>query len=97
MAEIDPDDTVPFPPFTDEELPVSLPVNREDNMAETAPPSRVPEPALIRGAVVSVLALVGVVLGKTFDVAVVDDYLEVYAVVVPLVTAWLIRRKVSPA
>lgn len=58
--------------------------------------SRVPEPALIRGAVVSVTALVSVVIGKQVDVSWLDQALIVYGVAAPLVLSLWVRRHVSP-
>jgi hypothetical protein len=59
--------------------------------------SRVPEPALIRGAVVAVLSLVGVVLGHQIELPWLDEALNAYAVVVPLALSLWIRQYVSPA
>lgn len=57
---------------------------------------RVPEPALIRGAVVAIVSLIGVVLGKQLDVSWIDPVLSFYTVVMPLALGWWIRRHVSP-
>ncbi|WP_280350330.1 hypothetical protein [Nocardia abscessus] len=59
--------------------------------------SRIPEPALIRGAVVAVLSLVGVVLGHQIELPWLDEALNAYAVVVPLALSLWIRQHVSPA
>lgn len=57
---------------------------------------RVPEPALVRGALIAVLSLVGVVLGRELDTAWVEDVIAIYTVIAPIVLAWWIRRHVTP-
>lgn len=58
--------------------------------------TKVPEPAVVRGVIATVVPLVGLIVGKTLDLAWVDPALAVYAVVVPLALGLLIRRKVTP-
>lgn len=58
--------------------------------------NRVPEPALIRGAVVAVTALIAVVTGKNIDISWLETVLQVYAVISPIVAGYFIRRVVSP-
>ena len=58
---------------------------------------RIPEPAVIRGAVVAVVGLVGGVLGTTYDVSWLEPALATYAVVAPALLSWWIRMHVSPA
>lgn len=55
------------------------------------------EPALIRGLVVTVVGLLGAVLGKTFDVSWVDQAVELYGTVAPIGLALWIRLHVTPA
>ena len=58
--------------------------------------SRVPEPALIRGAVVAITSVIAVVTGQAIDIGWLEGALNVYAAVSPLVAGYLIRRVVSP-
>ena len=58
--------------------------------------TKVPEPAVVRGVIATVVPLAGLIVGKTLDLAWVDPALAVYAVVVPLALGLLIRRKVTP-
>lgn len=58
--------------------------------------NRVPEPALIRGVLVTITAVVAFVVGHSFDVAWIDVVVNVYAVVSALVASVLIRQKVTP-
>ncbi|ADD80812.1 putative holin [Rhodococcus phage ReqiDocB7] len=57
---------------------------------------RVPEPALVRGALVAVSAVVAVVVGHEVDVAWVDYVTNIYAALSALVAGIVIRRKVTP-
>ncbi|GAA5081582.1 MULTISPECIES: hypothetical protein [Nocardia] len=63
-------------------------------MAETF--ARVPEPALIRGLLVAVSAIVAVVAGKAVDTAWVDFATQGYALVSPLLAGLWIRPAVTP-
>lgn len=58
--------------------------------------SRVPEPAVVRGAVVGVTALISVIIGKNIDISWLENVLMIYTVLSPGVAAWWIRRKVTP-
>lgn len=58
--------------------------------------ARIPEPAMIRAAVVSVLGIASVILGYEIDVAWLDPILNVFTVASPLVLGFLIRQKVTP-
>jgi hypothetical protein len=57
---------------------------------------RVPEPALVRGALVAVTAVVAVVVGKNVDVTWIDTATQIYAAASALVASILIRPKVTP-
>lgn len=57
---------------------------------------RVPEPAVIRGAVVGVTALISVIIGKNIDISWLEGVLTVYTVLSPGIAAWWIRRSVTP-
>jgi hypothetical protein len=57
---------------------------------------RIPEPALIRGALVTLVGLVGATLKIQVDALWVDLAMDAYIVAVPLALAWWIRRHVSP-
>lgn len=58
--------------------------------------NRVPEPALIRSAIVSVTAVVAVIIGHTVDIGWLDDFVNTYAGVAPLIAGFIIRRVVTP-
>lgn len=57
---------------------------------------RIPEPALVRGAVIAVTSIIAVVLNINIELGWLDSVLAIYAAVAPLVAGWLIRRKVTP-
>ncbi|QIS05939.1 hypothetical protein F5X71_29770 [Nocardia brasiliensis] len=63
-------------------------------MTETA--TRVPEPALIRGFLVALSAIVAVVVGKNVDVAWIDLATQAYTLVSPLIAGLWIRPAVAP-
>jgi hypothetical protein len=56
----------------------------------------VPEPAVLRGAVLTVVGLVGAITGKALHIDWIDQAIAAYAVCVPLVLSVWIRRNVSP-
>lgn len=58
--------------------------------------SRVPEPALIRGAAVAVTSLIAVVTGTQIDLAWLEVVLNIYAVLAPVVAGFFIRSAVTP-
>lgn len=93
------DDTEEFE-HIDTGAPWEYPVNRDtvedDEYDEPEPHVKVPEPAVIRGVLVSVIGLIGYVVGKQIDVQIVDQLMDVYVVAAPLVLAWWIRRNVTP-
>lgn len=64
--------------------------------AETELGTRVPEPAVIRGVIVSIVALVAILTGKTLDISWVDPALVIYAAVAPVALSLWIRRHVTP-
>lgn len=57
---------------------------------------RIPEPALVRSAVVSVTAIIAVVFNVQFDLGWLDSVLAIYAAVAPFVAGVAIRKKVVP-
>jgi len=57
---------------------------------------RVPEPALVRSAVVSVTAIIAIVFNINVELGWLDSVLAIYAGIAPLVAGYLIRRKVVP-
>lgn len=56
----------------------------------------VPEPALIRSALVAVTAIVAVVIGVNVDTAWIETVVTVYAALSPIVAGFLIRPAVTP-
>lgn len=58
--------------------------------------NRVPEPALIRSALVTLTAIVAVVIGHNVDTSWVDSVTQVYAAVSALVAGVFIRQAVTP-
>ncbi len=95
MAETD--DTEPMLPIEFDGPPWL--VNREEEVREAIDglkEGKVPEPALVRGAIIAAVGLVGAVVGHQLDVSWVDPAMEVYAVSAPVVLGWWIRRNVSP-
>jgi intracellular septation protein A len=58
--------------------------------------NRVPEPALIRSAIVAVTGVLAVVLGRQIDISWLDTVVTLYAALSPILAGWLIRRVVSP-
>ena len=65
-------------------------------MSTNEPKSRVPEPALVRGALVSVSAVVAVVFGFQVDSTPIEQIVTAYAAGSALVAALLIRPAVKP-
>jgi len=57
---------------------------------------RVPEPAIIRGVIVSIAGLIAILTGKSFDLSWIDPALVVYSTLVPVLLSLWIRAKVSP-
>ena len=57
---------------------------------------RVPEPALVRGAIMSVTSLIAIIFNIKFELGWVDSVLAIYAVMAPIIAGILIRRKVTP-
>lgn len=57
---------------------------------------RVPEPALVRGFILTITAVISFFLQKQIDVSWIDALLTVYTFVAPLIAGILIRRKVAP-
>ncbi len=94
------EDTHEFDPVTEDGAPWANPVNRhDDDPVDTGietPEPKVPEPALVRGAVAAVIGLIGYILGKQIDGVVVDQIMDIYAVAAPLALAWWIRSRVTP-
>lgn len=58
--------------------------------------NRVPEPALIRSAIVAVTGLLAVILGRSIDISWLDTAIMFYAALSPIVAGFLIRRVVTP-
>lgn len=56
-----------------------------------------PEPAVVRGLILSVVSIAGYALGKSFNVEWVDEAMSVYAVLAPVGLAFWVRRHVTPA
>ena len=94
------ENTEEFAPISEDGAPWSYPVNRHDDApVDTGIPAKepkVPEPALVRGAVAAVVGLIGYIVGKQIDVVVIDQIMDIYAVAAPFALAWWIRRNVSP-
>lgn len=59
--------------------------------------NRVPEPALIRSALVAVTGIVALVVGHAVDVSWIESVVNVYAVLSPIIAGILIRSAVTPA
>lgn len=59
--------------------------------------TRVPEPALIRSALITITGVIAYFLGHAIDTAWVDSLTTLYGLVAPLVAGVLIRQAVSPA
>jgi hypothetical protein len=57
---------------------------------------RVPEPALIRSALVAITAIVAVIVGRNVDTSWVDNAVAVYAALSALVAGIAIRPAVTP-
>lgn len=104
--EDDSPDTVEFN-VIEEDGPQALPVNREepdysitvnsvDDALAQIKQGKVPEPALVRGLIVSVVAFIAALTGKAVGLEWVDPFLEIYAVGAPVALAWWIRRHVTP-
>ncbi len=76
-------DTVPMEPIEDDGIVLGE--------------HKVPEPALVRAAVVAVANLVGVLIGREFlSTDVIEQIVNVYVVLGPLALGWWIRRNVTP-
>ncbi|MEV6555861.1 hypothetical protein AB0M22_09105 [Nocardia sp. NPDC051756] len=58
--------------------------------------TRVPEPALIRSALVAVTGVIAFVLGHQIDVSWIESVVTVYAVLSPIIAGILIRPAVTP-
>ncbi|WP_066901073.1 hypothetical protein [Mycolicibacterium houstonense] len=58
--------------------------------------TKIPEPAVVRGLGAAVLPIIGWIVGKSLDVAWIDQAVAAYAVVAPVVLGFLIRSKVTP-
>lgn len=81
--------TIPLPTLPHE---IDEPV---DTGTEEKP--RVPEPALARGAITAVLGIIGILVGRQIDPALVEYLVTLYVTVGPIALAWWIRRNVTPA
>ncbi|ASZ75462.1 minor tail protein [Mycobacterium phage Kimona] len=57
---------------------------------------RVPEPLVLRGAILTGIGLAGAILGKTLDVSWVEPAVAFYAVAVPMGLALWGHRHVTP-
>lgn len=66
----------------------------ENEVAEAR--KRIPEPALVRGAILAAVNLVGVIVGSTLDIAWVEPVVYLYGVLGPVGLALWIRTKVTP-
>lgn len=60
------------------------------------PKPKLPEPALVRGGITSVIGLISILVGREIDPAIVEYLLALYVTVGPIALAWWIRRNVSP-
>lgn len=58
--------------------------------------SRIPEPALIRSALVAITGIIALIVGHNIDVGWIDTVITVYAAVSPLIAGLLIRPAVTP-
>lgn len=59
-------------------------------------PTRVPEPALVRSALVAATGIIALVVGHQFDTAWIEAAVTVYAALTPLLAGLLIRPAVKP-
>jgi hypothetical protein len=99
--------TVPFEAIDPKDVgPQSLPVNREDKPElgwdvdgdgkQTGIETKVPEPAVLRGLIATAVGIVGLVLGKTFDLEWIDQAVAAYALAAPLALSFWVRMHVTP-
>jgi hypothetical protein len=58
--------------------------------------SRVPEPALIRSALVTITGIVALVIGHNVDIGWIDVVVNVYTALSALIAGILIRPAVTP-
>lgn len=58
--------------------------------------NKVPEPALVRGLLVTITGVIAYVLGHQVDTSWIEPALTVYGLVTPLLAGWLIRGVVKP-
>lgn len=58
--------------------------------------NRIPEPALVRSALVAVSAVIAVVVGYQVDSALIEQIVTAYAAVSALVAGFLVRPAVTP-
>jgi hypothetical protein len=98
-------DTVPFEAIKED---TGLPhvVNRDDQPdlgwdidgdgKQTGVETKVPEPAVLRGLIATGVGIVGLVLGKTFDLDWIDPAIAGYALAAPLVLSFWVRMHVTP-
>ncbi len=57
---------------------------------------RVPEPALIRGFIISLTSIIAIIFNINIELGWLDSVLVIYAGLAPFIAGWLIRRKVTP-
>lgn len=57
---------------------------------------RVPEPALVRSALVAVTGILALILGHAIDVSWIDVVVTCYAAISPFIAGLLIRPAVRP-
>ncbi|MFI7191487.1 hypothetical protein ACIBQ0_17270 [Nocardia nova] len=58
--------------------------------------SRIPEPALIRSALVAITGIIALIVGHNVDVSWIETVVTVYAAVSPFIAGLLIRPAVTP-
>lgn len=57
---------------------------------------KVPEPALVRGFILTITSIIAIVFNINVDLGWIDSVLVIYAALAPMIAGLLIRRKVTP-
>lgn len=65
-------------------------------MAAPPPAARVPEPALVRSALVTITGIIALILGHAIDTGWIDVLVNTYAGLAPLIAGFFIRPVVTP-
>lgn len=59
-------------------------------------PTRLPEPALVRGILVAVTGVIAYILGRAVDTSWIETVLTLYGLFTPVLAGLLIRPAVTP-